>query len=212
MLSRIPSWVVAVAGATIIIVATATSSTILHKTQTRIGETVSEIAQASSQFDRMWSSHLISDRRSAAADSLFGQALGSDSREAQNFLLKQTGYHLRGSLLAMMLAAEANVSDSTPTEITDLEKELERGNYRAFNAFKDMIDKLRLRSQKVLNDKGSTIRELQKNMQLLRRQESILYLAVVFFNLLGLIVVMCKDLPIWRVQRSESDEKSNTHR
>ena len=211
MLSRIPSWLVAVTGATIIIVATTTSSTILHEIQAHIGETVSEISEANSQRDRMWSNHLISDRRSTAADFLFGQALGSDSNDVRHFLLKRTGYYLRGSLLAMMIAAEVDVADNTPEEIRNLEGEVKRGNVQAFEDFKDMIDGFRLESQRVLNNKASQIRDLQKRMELLRRKESILYLAIVFFNLFGLTVVMCKDLPIWRGQRSESGEKSTTN-
>lgn len=207
MLSKIPSWVIAVFGAAIIIISTATSSTILHNIRAGVGNGLADIAEANAQFDRMWNSHLMSDRRSSVADSLFGQALVSNSVEAKTFLLKQSGYHLRGSLLAMMVAADADISDETPREIDEIEEQLANGEYRAFAKFKEMINQHRLTSQKVLNDKRTMIRELQNSSELLRRQESIVHLAIVFFNLLGLIIVMCKDLPVWRDRKSKSNEK-----
>lgn len=209
MISKIPAWVIAVAGATIIIIATATSTIILDDIRSDVGGGLSEIAEANVQFDRMWDSHLMSDRRSSVADSLFGQALASNSEEVRTFLLTQTGYHLRGALLAMMVAADADVTDETPEEISKIEGELAHGKYKAFRKFKELIDQNRLESQKVLNNRRSTIRDLQKNMELLRRQESIVHLAIVFFNLLGLIIVMCKDLPVWKGRSLKSKEKSD---
>lgn len=204
MLSKIPSWVITVAGATIIIISTATSSTILHNVRADVGDGLVEIADSNAQFDRMWNSHLMSDRRSSVADSLFGQALNSNSDEVQTFLFEQTGYHLRGSLLAMMVAADVEITDNIPKEIANIEGDLARGEHNAFMKFKELIDQHRLKSQKVLNNKRLNIRKLQKNMELLQGQESIIHLAIVFFNILGLIIVLCKDLPVWKDRNSKS--------
>ena len=160
MLSKIPSWVIALAGAKIIIISTATSSTILHQIRTSVGDGLTEVSKDNAQFDRMWSSHLMSDRRSSVAESLFGQALVSDPDEVRTFLLKQTGYHLRGSLLAMMVAANVEVSDKTPEGIGDLEEELASGDYHSFRKFRELIDQYRLKSQEVLNNKRLSIRDL----------------------------------------------------
>ena len=107
MLLRIPSWAVAVVGASIVIVATATSSTLLHQTRTGIISAQSEIAEIRRGFDRQWSNHLQADQRSTAADSFLAQALGSSA--GQSFLLGQAAYQLRGAVLSMWAAATAVV-------------------------------------------------------------------------------------------------------
>ena len=46
------------------------------------------------------------------------------------------------------------------------------------------------------------VRGTESRIKSLRSRESWIYLAYVFFNLLGLMVAMCKDLPVWRSERA----------
>ena len=111
MLSRIPSWAVAVAGAAIAIAATATSTMLLHQTRADITAVKSEIADTRRAVDRLWSSHLQADQRSTAADVFFAQALGSDT--SRSFLLEQAAYQLRGAVLSMWAASGEPVPDKS---------------------------------------------------------------------------------------------------
>lgn len=201
MLSRIPSWAVAVVGASIVIVATATSSTLLHQTRTSISSAQSEIAEMRREVDRQWSSHLQADQRSTAADSFFAQALGSSS--SQSFLLQQAAYQLRGAVLSMWAASGEPVPDKPPEEITTFEEQLRKGNPDGYASLKAEIDRLRLLSQTRLNALSSETRAAESRISSLQTRESWIYLAYVSFNLLGLMVTMCKDLPVWRDQAKE---------
>ena len=198
MQSKIPSWVVAVAGAAIVIVATATSSTLLYQTRAAVSVAQSEIAEMRRKVDRLWGSHLQADQRSAAADVFFAQALAPSTN--RSFLLQQAAFQLRGAVLSMWAASGEAVPDKIPAEIAAFEKQLGDGDARGYASLKKEIDRLRLGSQSHLNGLGDDIRALESSIASEQVRESWIYLAFVFFNLLGLMVTMCKDLPVWKAE------------
>lgn len=134
MLSRIPSWAVAVAGAAIVVIATATSSVLLHGTRADIGAAQAEVAEVRREVDRLWSSHLQADQRSAAADVFFAQALAPSG--SQSFLLEQAAYQLRGAVLSMWAASGLEVPDDPPPEIVAFVNQLRGGDARGYMSLK----------------------------------------------------------------------------
>ena len=198
MLSRIPSWAVAVVGASIVIVATATSSTLLHQTPS-ISSAQSEIAQMRREVDRQGSSHLQADQRSTAADSFFAQALGSNS--SQSFLLQQAAYQLRGAVVSMWAASGEPVPDEPPEEIATFEEQLQKGDADGYASLKAESDRLRLLWQTRLDALSSGTRAAETRIASLQTCQSWVYLAYVFFNLLGLMTTMCKDLPCGKTRQ-----------
>ena len=199
MLSSIPSWAVAVAGAAIAIVATVTSTVLLHQSRASIAGERSEIAETYREVDRLWSSHRQADQRSTAADVFFAQAIGEES--SRELLLQLAAQQLRGAVLSMWVASGEPVPERTPAEIAELEARLGKGDVGGYAPLKAKIDELRLLSQSHLNEKSARIRAGEARIEALEARESAIYLAYVFFNLLGLMVAMCKDLPVWRTQR-----------
>ena len=199
MLSKIPSWAVAVAGAAIAIAATATSTMLLHQTLVDITAMKSEIADTSRAADRLWSNHLQADQRSTAADVFFAQALGSDT--SRSFLLEQAAYQLRGAVLSMWASSGEPMPDRPPETIAAAERLLREGNASGYVSLKSEIDRLRLLSQTHLNGRADDIRAAESRVESLQARQSWIYLAYVFFNLLGLMVTMCKDLPVWKAER-----------
>ena len=204
MRSRIPSWVVAVVGAAIAIVATATSATLLHQTRTNLKDAWSEIGDTRREVDLLWSSHRQADQRSATADVFFAQALAESP--SRSFLLEQTAFQLRGAVLSMWAASGEPVPDETPAAITADESKLRKGDARGYASLKSEIDRLRLLSQSHLDGLSARNRAAESRIESLQAHGASLYLAYVFFNLLGLMVTMCKDLPVWRVERREEGE------
>ena len=79
MASKIPSWLVSVVGAIIVIAATALSSISLHETRTRITEARSEITTIQQKVDNRWNSHRQADERATAADIFYAEALGQNA-------------------------------------------------------------------------------------------------------------------------------------
>lgn len=197
MLSRIPSWAVAVAGTSIVIIATGIGFTLLHQTRADIDTIQTEIADMRGTVERLWGSHLQADQRSAAADVFFALALAPSSH--QSFLLDKAASQLRGAVLSMRVASGEEVPDETPASIATFENQLRDGNVLGYNSLKYEIDQLRLTSQSYLNTLAKNIRAEESRLDAMQMRESWIYLAYMFFNFLGLIVVMCKDLPVWRV-------------
>ena len=199
MLSKIPSWAVAVAGGVIVIAATATSTMLLYQIRTDINAMKSEIADTRRAADRLWSNHRQADQRSTSADVFFGQALGSDT--SRSFLLEQAAHQLRGAVLSMWAASGEPVPDKPPETIAAAERQLRAGDARGYGSLKNEIDRLRLLSQKHINKRAGDIRAAESRVESLQARQSWVYLAYVFFNLLGLMVTMCKDLPVWKAER-----------
>ena len=119
MASKIPSWVVGVAGAVIAIVATITSSTLLYQTRGDIAGVRSEIAGKRGTVERLWSSHRQADQRATAADMFLAQALAPGA--GRTFLLEQAAYQMRGAVLSMWVASGEDVADKTPETIAKAE-------------------------------------------------------------------------------------------
>ena len=202
MPSKIPSWAVAVAGAAIAIAATATSTTLLHQTRGDITAMKSKIADTRREVDRLWSSHLQADQRATTADVFFAQALGADASH-QSFLLEQSAYQLRGAVLSMWAASGESVPDYPPEAIAEAERLLSEGVRNGYVSLKLEIDRLRLLSQKHISGRADNIRAAESRIDSLQARESWIYLAYVFFNILGLMITMCKDIPVWKVERHE---------
>ncbi len=68
-------------------------------------------------------------------------------------------------------------------------------------AVKSEIDRLRLLSQTHIGGRADDSRAAESRGESLQARESWVYLAYVFFNLLGLMVTMGKDLPVWKAER-----------
>lgn len=103
----------------------------------------------------------------------------------------------------MWAASGEPVPDEPPEEIATFEEQLRKGNADGYASLKAEIDRLRLLSQTRLNALSSETRAAESRIASLQTRESWVYLAYVFFNLLGLMVTMCKDLPVWRDQAKE---------
>ncbi|MDE0029451.1 MAG: hypothetical protein OXU42_08650 [Deltaproteobacteria bacterium] len=199
MVSKIPSWAVGLTGALIAIIATITSATLLHQTRTRITAATSEVAEMRNRSDTLWSSHRLADQRSTAADVFLAMALAQRSdTEALPVLLQQTAAQLQGAVLAMSAASGEAVPDEPPEEIQRLYAALLAGDLNGYASLRAEIDERRLLSQSTINQLASDVGSTELRIDSLRARESTLYLAYVFLNLLGLMVTMCKDLPVWK--------------
>ena len=197
MPSMIPSWAIAIAGAVIAIAATAISSTLLYHIQGDIAAIKSEISDARIASDRLWRSHLQADQRSTTADVFLAHALGAEASH-QSFLHEQAANQLFGAVLSMWAASGEPVPDGPPNAIVEAKRQLHEGDVEGYVLLKSKIDQLRLLSQEHINGQADDIQAAESRIESLQVRESRIYLAYVFFNLLGLMVTMCKDLPVWK--------------
>ncbi len=200
MLSKCPSWVVATVGATIVIIATATGSFVLHTLWEDIEAKRSTIAKAHRDLDQLWSHYHQADQRDTAADVFFGQALGNEGME-RILLLSQAALYYRDAVSSMLAASGKRLHEQMPREFTRLEHELRVGDFiNAYGELEYKMNELRRRSRTYLNEKSAEIREMESRVESVQASASSIYLANVFFNLLGFMITACKDLPLWRVR------------
>ena len=205
MFSRIPSWVVGLVGALVVIVATITSAISLHSTRADITSSRSEIATLRDRVDSLWSSHRLADQRSTAADVFLAMALRENRNDASDastlsVLLDQAAGQLQGAVLAMSAASGETVPDEPPDDIRNFYAALLSGDLSGYTGLKSEIDRLRLLSQSTINQISTNVSSVELHIDSLEARESTLYMAYVFFNLLGLMITMCKDLPVWKRQ------------
>ena len=199
MLSKIPSWVVAIVGAAIVVVATATSSTLLHQTRESVQEISKEIAESRRRVDRLWSNHLVADRQSIAGDLLYAQAMSENGKP--EFILERAAYYLWSATLAMWIASGKHEAETMEEKLLRFKESLAHGDIRGYEQFKLKINQLRELSATNINGHTAELRAAESRIESLQSRESLLYMAYVFFNLLGLMVTMCKDLPVWKSER-----------
>ena len=192
MLSNVPSWAVGVFGASFVIVATLISHLPIRNINDKIVELDREIRRIDLSVSRLWDSHKLSDNRKFFAD-LFETQL-QDSNENHEAVLSKIAYYMMGSILAMYAASDLDVPDSKPREI-DL---LRQGDSDAYKKLDVLLESLRKSSQETIN--GHKIRKdtlIAKKQKLERSQKNRIFWFT-FLNIFGLIVVLLKDLPVWK--------------
>lgn len=194
------TWGVAVTGAAIAIVATVTSSTLLYQVRAEIDAARVQIESTRRTVERLWSNHREADQRATSAGLFVAQAL--EPSAGREFLLDQAAYHMRGAVLSMLAASGEPVPDVPPEAVVAAESGLRAGDAKAYALLQSEVDRLRLLSQSHINRLNDVVRGTESRVESLRSRESWIYLAYVFFNLLGLMVAMCKDLPVWRAERA----------
>ena len=195
---RVPSWFVAVLAALIVIVASVLSWTTLRKAETGIAEARSDVATMLRTVDSSWNSHLQADQRSSAAAMFLAQVGGNPNTQ---FLLDQAASHLRGATLSMWAASRQDVPDETPENVARLEQKLRAGDLSAYAEFTSEIECLRTLSATHISELAQEIDKRRIEIDSMESRESDAYRSYFFLSLLGLVVAMCKDLPVWKDTR-----------
>ena len=196
----IPSWVVGTAGAVIVILSTAITTISLAEIRSKLGATRSEVATVQDQIQSAWNNHLLSERRSTSADALLAMALRDEAGSADIlFALRRVADHLQGAVLAMWVASGDSLPDESPQGIRESTAKLAAGDLSGYAVLRSSIDSLQLQVQQRINTElAERLSEKNELLSKLEARESQHYLWYVSMNLLGLIVTMCKDLPMWK--------------
>ncbi len=195
---RIPSWCVAVLAAFIVIVASLLSWTTLRKTEAEIAEARTEVAAMLRTADSSWNSHRQADQRSSTAAMFLAQVSGNPNAP---FLLAQAATHLRGATLSMWAASGQDVPAEPPENIAKLEQKLRAGDLSAYEGFTSKIGDLRALSTTHISELAHEIDRHRIKIDCMEAQQSDAYRTYFFLSLLGLVVAMCKDLPVWKDTR-----------
>ena len=147
----------------------------------------------------MWDNHKLADLREAFSDQMLGMFLAGDSQH-QDFFLKQSGLYLRGSVLAMTAAASKGDREMAELQkyTVQREKRLSAGDIAAYRELKAKIDELRLGSAQAIETIGKDRLGLESQIGELESRRELVRILSIGLSLLGLVIVMLKDFPVWR--------------
>ena len=193
MLSTIPSWAVALTGAIILIIGTLVNSILLYENKKRIIEAKLVAENMQVLKDRAWDQHLLAEQRydNATLMELIREVAGN----ADPPLLKRTISRLRGAVFAMWKTQEKIREDPTKGSEEGVRVDYKEEWHRLDSAY----GKLKDSSVLYINQINVNIKSIEsERIKPLERYELLIYMSYVFFNLLGLLITMCKDLPVWK--------------
>ena len=196
---KIPAWIVAVTGASLVIAATLIHSIWFYNIQKELEELRTNISKAQKGVENMWASHSLADQREANADLLFGLGnILADSSNVNQLLFSQSAVNFRGAVMSMYAATDLTILSSPPTGIQKAEALLKSGDADSYTLFKREIDRLRLISRDDINARATKIADMEARRHALIARQTQLFSIYIALNLLGLIIVMVKDLPVWK--------------
>ena len=201
MLSKIPSWTVGLIGALMVLMSVAIGATMLRKTTHDIAMKSSMVSEYRREIDNKWSNWILAAQRKEAADLYVADELGiplNANPIRDQFIRDKIAGLLQGAILAMTVASGKQVPDETPSAIQDYMDKLRSGDYSAYRFLLSEINSLEKASQDSIKQLSDNIKLKETEIIDLRNRESMFYMMFVCFNILGLIIVMLKDLPIWK--------------
>lgn len=158
------------------------------------------LTDATGDVDRMWSSHQLAELREAQADQLMLMILSSPEMEALGFAFPLIINRFLGSALAMDAAGYEELDDSFSSDLHSVWAD--SNIIEAYKETKSRINKLRVTSQKAINEVAARVAEAEQAKNALEARRDAVRLWAVMLNIIGLIVVMMKDLPVWRRPRA----------
>ena len=197
--SWIPSWSVAVFGSFLIVLSTIIGSIFLDKKQSEIESKTEEIVKLEERFRRGWDNHILAEQRMATSEVFAGLISMDISNTSEQFLLPRSGKYARDAILTMYISADlVDEFDNKEAEIQHLVNALRQGNRNAYDKLFSLLDEARLESADTLNNLRIQILEITEDKIKLRSSWSYFLVISSFLNIAGLVIVLLKDLPIWR--------------
>ena len=195
----LPSWCVAVIGSFLILLSTIISSVSLVNIQKEIESKNEEIIKLEEKFRSAWGNHILAEQRMATSEVFAGLISMDISNSPEQFLLPRSGKYARDAILTMYISADLlDEFNNKEVEIQYLANALAAGNRNAYDKLFSLLDQARLKSADALNHLRNQIVKITKDRNKLRTNWSYLLAISSFLNIIGLVIVLLKDLPIWR--------------
>lgn len=225
-MSKIPSWVIGVAGASLVIISAAVSAVVLYGVDTDISAIQRQIGILDTRNQRLTEISLIADRQAEIGHNFI--AVGTDgfnhasailrgqgnSPPDGSMVLARGGQQLWGATQEMWRAGNANDDTELQSAVNqacanaagedwesvgqDLLRRFLAGEFATYGGMGEILDAHRNRAvcvrdyhRRQITDHEVRRAELQLRRDRIRGQQ-------VALNILGLIIVLLKDLPIWR--------------
>lgn len=188
---NIPSWIVAAIGASLVILGTIWNYFYVSSLDEKLRDTGDELTKNKNELSSLWDNYKLSEFRKLFAD-IFVTQLQTDN-PAKKFLLDNVANYLMGALLAMYTATDLEPPTVEPGDI-NLLRQNDVSAYGRINAKIQSLQPEFMRAVKARKSKIDSLTTMKDCLDLKKKKSEKIYMSL---NILGLIIVLMKDLPIW---------------
>lgn len=199
--NKIPTWWVAVFGTLLAVLSTVIFEIVVQSIDTRIRTNVGRTETVNQIVQTLRDDYKLSNRDAEMAGVYF--ALSSQVDEYQRPLVLWQARASFGNAITRL--SFLTQEDSLPRNLEELRSGVERsmkqlieGNSEAFQDISTFLNKLRAHSRIVKEKKDEEVRRLKRNYESSNSRRDLFRRLQVSFNILGLLIVLLKDLPIWK--------------
>lgn len=213
----IPSWFIAATGSVLVIASTIIGTLLIRENDALIDAKQLQVTSLREQFQNTWDGHKLADDRFASADIIAGLIAQETNDGLRKFLIPRGAKYLMDAIYTMRLSyASSDNSQRTKSEIfepdcTKIKKnenlesaikafteKLKGGDLNAYDDLVSVLDTERLFSACALRKLKLDIDNLQDERMQIEADTKFLQGIQISLNLLGLVIVLLKDFPIWR--------------
>lgn len=203
----VPSWAIAIVGASMVAISVTYGSLNLSVKEENVktaSETLSdareELANKLTKYRRAFD-HLM------AADVLRGTfSTQGDSAPLISFRLETAAQYAENATFIMWTATDDAIDGTfyntvgfcLGEEVASLKMKMNRGDVSAYKAFHHCFETWRYKARTVITATGEKINGLEKVLINKESERKSYQRDQIYFSLIGLLIVMLKDLPIWR--------------
>lgn len=224
----IPAWVPAVFGASLILISAIVGTILLHSLQPDMKTTLEKMDSADRELKAYWEKYREADQSRIVADLLAGiidaSVLDSDKQRSTTRRVAQyiseaicttRRSYMEISEIINCNFGEVNFENQQPTvnhasnsitgedALPEIRLNLQRANLEYFERSIALLGRERLSSTKKLKQLRDQKNETERYRQKLESQAQRRAVTQVSLNLLGLAIVLLKDLPIWKGNKSD---------
>ena len=188
---RVPSWSVGLAGALIVLASTALTPLRLHGLEEDIYAERGKISQLIETYQRLWTNHTRADMQASTADILITRVpLHQQPSE-------RAGRHVWAAVLSMSAATGAPNDPELIDHVNELRNRFDAGHLTAYTEMTALLNDLRQESGDALNEQVAQRSVSERRLHALERRYNLNRIWQSSLNVLGLVLVLLKDLPIW---------------
>ena len=162
------------------------------------------LSELNTTADNRLRQHLLADSRAETADLMFAIALAfRRGNQPDPFLLNRAGVSLREAITTMWLSTpgEKENLEALSSTVEDLQAKLNGGDLAAYAEMIKILADQGVRSNQAMREFRERIEKDEAQITGLRQRVERWRDEQVGLNIIGLVVVLLKDLPIWGRRR-----------
>ena len=213
-LGNVPSWFIGVLGASLIVLSTVVGATILDWLGDNIRKNTDEVEQLKGLQRDLVEAHTVTSPLIVASGQFLGLSKMGDgvpdtsekmTMSSRSFLLEQASSYALDAMQTKLVAARlyrTHAEIDKDRQLTrGLAENLKLGNVETYNEIRRFMRAETVRAAEALNALRSKLKHLRTEIAADESRHGHYRTLQIALNLLGLAIVLLKDLPIWRTNR-----------